>query len=210
LTVIPWRRSRAEQEARALHPSAAAARSRRRPDPATRADTTSGRDHERDWAEARDTDELREDSIVRLCSADRCRRYLGASAEGRLSYSTGRGPVTLVVPYIVGGLGSLLIPVAPFNEARQYVPGQEVTLEVTGSSPEFVQWVVRVTGTAGQKVLLAGDGAVTRSEARPADPPPVPTLDNGELAVLVLPMSHIRGFGIMAPRWSETEGAGVR
>jgi hypothetical protein len=207
LTVIPWRRSRAEQEARALHPSAASARTGRRPDAPTRAGLAPGLD---DWAGARDVGDWREESLVTVCSADRCRRYLRASVEGRLSYSTGRGPVTLVVPYIVGGLGSLLIPVAPFNEARQYVPGQEVTLEVTGSSPEFVQWVVRVTGTAGQKVLLAGDDARPGMQGHPADPPPVPTLDNGELAVLVLPMSHVRGFGVMAPASAAIQGVSHR
>jgi len=204
LTVIPWRRSRAEQEARALHPSAASARSGRRADSGARADLVSGLENS---AGVPDTGGRREESLVTVCSADRCRRYLRASAEGRLSYSTGRGPVTLVVPYIVGGLGSLLIPVAPFNEARQYVPGQEVTLEVTGSSPEFLQWVVRVTGTAGQKVLLAGDDTASRMHGGTADPPPVPTLDHGELAVLVLPMSHVRGFGIMPPASPASEGA---
>ena len=199
MTVIPWRRSRAEQEARALHPSAASTRSGRRPDTATRTGLA-------DWAAGPDTGGRSAESLVTVCSADRCRRYLRASAEGRLSYSTGRGPVTLVVPYIVGGLGSLLIPVAPFNEARQYVPGQEVTLEVTGTSPEFVQWVVRVTGTAGQKVLLASDDAAPGMRGRTAGPPPVPTLDHGELAVLVLPMSHVRGFGIMAPALAASEG----
>jgi hypothetical protein len=159
--------------------------------------------------ESRDLEGLRDESLVRLCSADRCRRYLRASSEGRLSYSTGRGPVTLVVPYIVGGLGSLLIPVAPFNEARQYVPGQEVTLEVSGRSDEFVQWTVRVTGTAGQKVLLAGEGTETGS-GRADAPPPVPTLDNGELAVLVLPMTHVRGFGVMAPALAGSGGVSDR
>jgi hypothetical protein len=115
-----------------------------------------------------------------------------------------------VVPYIVGGLGSLLIPVAPFNEARQYVPGQRVTLEVTGSSPEFAQWVVRVTGTAGQKVLLAHDRAGSGTQGDAADPPPVPTLDDGELAVLELPLSHVRGFGIIAPTTAAVGGRGDR
>jgi hypothetical protein len=113
------------------------------------------------------------------------------------------------VPYIVGGLGSLLIPVAPFNEARQYVPGQEVTLEVSGSGDEFVHWTVRVTGTAGQKVLLTGEGTEA-GEHRADAPPPVPTLDNGELAVLVLPMTHVRGFGVMAPALAASEGASDR
>jgi len=112
------------------------------------------------------------------------------------------------VPYIVGGLGSLLIPVAPFNEARQYVPGQEVTLEVSGSSDEFVQWIVRVTGMAGQKVLLSGEA--TETGGHRADAPPVPTLDNGELAVLVLPMTQVRGFGVMAPALAHSEGVGER
>jgi len=208
LTVIPWRRSRAEQEARDLHPSAASTRSGRRTDPATRADTTPGLEDERDWVEARNSEGLREESLIRLCSPDRCRRYLRGASEGRLSYSTGRGPVTLVVPYIVGGLGSLLIPVAPFNEARQYVPGQEVTLEVSGSSDEFVQWIVRVTGTAGQKVLLTGESTQTGGQADAR--PPVPTLDNGELAVLVLPMTHVRGFGVMAPALAASEGVSDR
>jgi hypothetical protein len=115
----------------------------------------------------------------------------------------------LVVPYIVGGLGSLLIPVAPFNEARQYVPGQEVTLEVSGSGDEFAQWIVRVTGTAGQKVLLTAEDAQT-GEHRADAPPPVPTLDNGELAVLVLPMTHVRGFGVVAPALAGIEGVSTR
>jgi hypothetical protein len=197
VTVIPWRRSRAEQEARALHPSAASTRSGRRPDAATPASLAT--EQEADTSPARGTDDRREESLVTVCSADRCRRYLRASSEGRLSYSTGRGPVTLVVPFITGGLGSILIPVAPFNEARQYVPGQEVTLEVTGSSPEFLQWVVRVTGRAGQQVLFRGDDGDSVLPDGPANPPPVPLLDSGELAVLVLPMNHVRGYGIPAP-----------
>ena len=123
MTVLPWRRSRAEQLARALHPSAGAARSRASIPTAVSAEIVhrARRDPEEELAHPVET---AAEPLVRLCSDARCRRYLRTSTEGRLSYSTGRGPVTLVVPYILSGLGSLLIPVAPFNEARQYVPGR--------------------------------------------------------------------------------------
>jgi hypothetical protein len=116
----------------------------------------------------------------------------------------------LVVPYIASGSGSLLIPVAPFNEARQYVPGQTVTLEVTGSSPEFVEWVVRVTGTAGESLLFAGARWGSGYRSLTGSPLPVPALDNGELAVLELPLSHVRGFGIVAPTAPRTGRGGDR
>ena len=192
MTVIPWRRSRAEQQARALHPSAASTASGRGTSPAVFTGRTAAATDPGSVAGA-------SDSVVQLWSDDQCRRYLRVSGEGRLSYVTGRGPVALVVPYIASGSGSLLIPVAPFNEARQYVPGQLVTLEVSGSSPDFVEWVVRVTGTAGESLLFAGARWGSGYRTLTAGAAPVPALDNGELAVLELPLSHVRGFGIAAP-----------
>jgi len=113
--------------------------------------------------------------------------------------------VTLVVPYILSELGSLLIPVAPFNDARQYVPGRTVTLEVTGTSPEFERWVVRVTGAASQKLIPASEKATSCQRLWPMGLP-VPPLDSGEFAVLELPMTHVRGFGTIPSMLSETQG----
>jgi hypothetical protein len=208
MTVLPWRRSRAEQLARALHPSAGSARSRAAISIPVGADSVHHPGRDRDEEPSRAVETTAE-PLVRLCSDARCRRYLRTSTEGRLSYSTGRGPVTLVVPYILSGLGSLLIPVAPFNEARQYVPGRQVTLEVSGSSPEFDHWVVRVTGIASQKLILGTDDAASCRRLA-EDGPPVPLLDSGELAVLELPLTHVRGFGTMASVSPRTEGVTAR
>ena len=189
MTVLPWRRSRAEERARALHPSAASRRGPTSPLSLPRAADS------RAAVSGRGPD----GPVVRLCSDARCRRYLSGSTEGRLSYPTGRGPETLVVPYVLSEQDSVLIPVAPFNEACQYVPGRMVTLEVTGSSVEFERWVVRVSGRAGDR-LLRSRSAVGAGGLHLPDPPPVPPLDTGEIALLELPLSSLRGFGLVTSR----------
>jgi len=202
MTVIPWRRSRAEEQARAMHPSAGSKRNRASvPVPSTtRAAPWPGRRPQDSGAPQLDVDGVPLGSVVRVCSAARCRRFLRGSAEGRLSYLTGRGPVTLVVPYLVADLDSLLIPVAPFNEARQYVPGRTVTLEVRGTSAEFTQWVVRVSGTATETVVDADLWSGRAALDPPPGSAPVPALDSGEMAALELPLRQLRGFGVVAPR----------
>ena len=130
-----------------------------------------------------------------ILSPRRSLALLGSRRTGRLSYLTGRGPVSLVVVYVVDDSGVLLIPLAPFNEARQYAPGRPLTLEVTGRSASTERWVVRASGTADSKLVVSHhqmdvdeDGSTLSDDFLRRQVP------DDELACVALRITVISGF----------------
>jgi nitroimidazol reductase NimA-like FMN-containing flavoprotein (pyridoxamine 5'-phosphate oxidase superfamily) len=88
---------------------------------------------------------------ARLLSPGECRDCLLRRHEGRLAYSTGRGPRCVVVNYAVHD-DEIVLRVPEFNEICQYAPGCEVCLvidEMRGSDDECSAWFeVTASGVA--------------------------------------------------------------
>jgi nitroimidazol reductase NimA-like FMN-containing flavoprotein (pyridoxamine 5'-phosphate oxidase superfamily) len=85
---------------------------------------------------------------ARQLSPRECRDCLLRRHEGRLAYSTGRGPRCAVVNYAVHD-DEIVLRVPEFNEICQYAPGCEVCLvidEMVGSDREWVE--VTASGVA--------------------------------------------------------------
>ena len=85
---------------------------------------------------------------ARRLSPRECRYRLLRRHEGRLAYSTGRGPRCVVVNYAVHD-DEIVLRVPEFNEICQYAPGREVCLvidEIVGADGEWVE--VTASGVA--------------------------------------------------------------
>ena len=85
---------------------------------------------------------------ARPLSPGECRDCLLRRHEGRLAYSTGRGPRCVVVNYAVHD-DEIVLRVPEFNEICQYAPGCEVCLvidEMLGAGDEWVE--VTASGVA--------------------------------------------------------------
>ena len=77
-----------------------------------------------------------------------CREILAHEQEGRLAYSTGRGRRAVPVHFNLGG-DFIVFHAAAYNEIAQYVPGEEVSLELTHAPrPGREGWEIRVVGVA--------------------------------------------------------------
>jgi hypothetical protein len=84
----------------------------------------------------------------RALTADECRSWLNTHGEGRLGYLSGRGERNVVVAYAVNHGDEIVLRVPAYNEITQYVPGRQVTLEVTGLPEDGMVERVLVTGHA--------------------------------------------------------------
>ena len=85
---------------------------------------------------------------ARPLSPRECRDCLRRRHEGRLAYSTGRGPRSVVVNFAVHD-DEIVLRVPEFNEICQYAPGCEVCLvidEMLGGDSEWVE--VTASGVA--------------------------------------------------------------
>ena len=82
-----------------------------------------------------------------------CRIWLGQRHEGRFSYLSGRGPLSVVVTYVLIG-DQILLQVPEYNDITQYAPGRKVSLVVDGrvearlNQPGRTIDAITVTGTA--------------------------------------------------------------
>jgi hypothetical protein len=115
-----------------------------------------------------------------------CLRLLRSLTEGSLTYCDGRGVVTLAVTYDVVGHG-VVVCVAEFNPAVQYVPGRDVTLVVTGYLGLGSRWVVRLTGS-GRRLPSTASNLARHRRQLTQWPPGVPA------TMLRIPGTRIRGF----------------
>ena len=77
-----------------------------------------------------------------------CREILARQREGRLAYRTGRGRRAVPVHFNLGG-DFIVFHAAAYNEIAQYVPGEEVSLELTHAPRHGREgWEIRVVGVA--------------------------------------------------------------
>jgi len=87
---------------------------------------------------------------TRGMSYGECRIWLDHHSEGQLGYIGGRGPRSVAVSYAVTD-DQILFLIPAYNEITQYVPGKQVTFQVSGESsgpaPRYYD-TVSVTGTA--------------------------------------------------------------
>ena len=77
---------------------------------------------------------------ARPLSPTECRDCLLRRHEGRLAYTTGRGPRCVVVNYAVHD-NEILLRVPEFNEICQYAPGCEVCLVIDEMVSADREWV---------------------------------------------------------------------
>jgi hypothetical protein len=125
---------------------------------------------------------------TRGMSYGECRIWLDHHSEGELGYIGGRGPRSVVVTYAVTD-DQILFLVPAYNEITQYVPGKQVTLQVSGESsgtdPRYYD-MVNVTGTANLACLEQAP-IVRRTNFVEFWPPGVTT------SVICLPMADLEG-----------------
>jgi hypothetical protein len=87
-------------------------------------------------------------SWARALSTGECRDWLVRNREGRLSYESGRGSRSVVVPYAITG-DQVMLRFPDFNEIVQYAPGERVRLDVDGPAARPGDYdAVSVTATA--------------------------------------------------------------
>ena len=127
---------------------------------------------------------------ARPLSPAECRDCLLRRHEGRLAYSTGRGP-RCVVDRVVDHDDEIVLRVPEFNEICQYAPGCEVCLvidELVGAGSEWVEvtasgwlrWSTTVNTPAGNGTTWTRSGL---PESRPrlvASPSPSCTPGRGQ------------------------------
>ena len=124
---------------------------------------------------------------LRALSAGECREWLARHHEGRLSYETGRGSRSVVVPYAITG-DQVMLRLPAFNEIVQYAPGERVRLDVDGAAAQAGEFdAVSVTGTA--QLAGARDARATHltdfAESWPA---------GVNTSVICMPMLDIEGM----------------
>jgi hypothetical protein len=125
---------------------------------------------------------------TRGMSYGECRAWLDHHSEGGLRYIGGRGPRSVVVTYAVTD-DQILFLVPAYNEVTQYVPGKQVTLQVSGEcggpAPRYYG-TVSVTGTANLPRVEQAP-LVRRTNFVELWPPGVST------SVICLPMAELQG-----------------
>jgi hypothetical protein len=96
---------------------------------------------------------LPSEQISRTAVADQVtpagRDLLLRRQEGRLAYTSGRGPQTVVVSYTIHD-GHLVIRVPEYNEIAWYAPGTEVTFTVDGDHADSGAVQLRRMATTGR------------------------------------------------------------
>jgi hypothetical protein len=97
-----------------------------------------------------------------------CWSRLGLGGEGILSYETARGRLSLAVPYVVIGR-RISIALASFNVTGWRAAGSDTRLEVSGTTPDGLRWVVRVTGRADPGDRSGPTGAAYSRQVHPSN-----------------------------------------
>lgn len=113
-----------------------------------------------------------------------CQDWLTSHGEGRLGYTSGRGPRSVVVSYAMAG-EQIVVRLPHYNEVVQYAPGSEVTFEVEGQTDTVPALeTVSVWGTAA---LAEPDQTfdVDFAESWP---------DGVSTSLVYLPLTAVEGF----------------
>ena len=131
-----------------------------------------------------------ETRYIDIASPDWCWSRLADADEGRLSYSTSRGQVSLAVPYAVTN-EQITIPMASFNDAGWLAVDSEATLEVIGTQSNL-GWLVRATGIAHRAGLPSAWKRMNSRQCHPAAGSAWPP--GGASEWLMLPEVRLRGY----------------
>jgi len=123
---------------------------------------------------------------ARRLSPAECTDWLSSHREGRLGYTTGRGPRSVVVSYALAD-NQIVVRVPDYNDIAHYAPGASVTFDVEDDQAESDPRpeTVSVSGTA--KLVHQSDqlGEVQFAESWP---------DGVGTAVVSLPLTAVEGF----------------
>lgn len=173
MTVLPWRGTTARERAKALHPSNGSR-------VLTGADADPGR---------RATP-----PVAALWNDAVCRNHLACAEQGLLSCPSS-GVLDLLVPFALTRLGVVLVPTAALGEPGPPLSGRVVTLEVSGRAAGAGRWVVRLTGTAVDRLLVPdGPAGLRELGLRPGNGPGGWAPAHGGLAALAIPVDTIGGY----------------
>lgn len=123
---------------------------------------------------------------ARRLSPDECTDWLSSHREGRMGYSSGRGPRSVVVSYAMAG-NQIIVRVPDYNDIAHYAPGAPVTFDVEDDQAEPAPRpeTVSVFGTAELVDQPDELGRVDFAESWP---------DGVSTAVVSLPITAVEGF----------------
>ena len=147
----------------------------------------------RERAKALHPSSRRKAPLDRLCGEAAARRYLATASEGRLLSRSGL--IDLMVPYALTDLGVVLIPLESLGEVGRLLPGREVSLEVAGRAVTSARWLVRVSGTAADRLVTPNQrSGLEELGLAPGNGPGRWDATHGGLPALVLCPVSIRGY----------------
>ena len=127
---------------------------------------------------------------TRRLSRRECHDWLTSHGEGRLGYTSGRGPRSVVVSYSMAD-EQIVVRLPDYNEVVQYAPGSAVTFEVEGQTDTVpAHETVSVSGTAE----LAGPGQAFLDVAFAESWP-----DGVATSLVCLPLTAVEGFELAHP-----------
>lgn len=122
---------------------------------------------------------------TRRLSRRECQDWLTSHGEGRLGYTSGRGPRSVVVSYSMAD-EQIVVRLPAYNEVVQYAPGSEVTFEVEGQTDTVpAHETVSVWGTAELADPDQAFGDVDFAESWP---------DGVATTLVYLPLTAVEGF----------------
>lgn len=123
---------------------------------------------------------------ARRLSRAECTDWLSSHREGRLGYTSGRGPRSVVVSYAMAG-EHIVVRVPDYNDIAHYAPGAAVTFDVEDDQAEPAPRpeTVSVSGTAALVDRPDELGGVDFAESWP---------DGVGTAVVSLPLTAVEGF----------------
>lgn len=122
----------------------------------------------------------------RRLSRTECQDWLTSHREGRLGYSSGCGPRSVVVSYAVAD-EQIMLRLPEYNDIVNYAPGAEITLDVDEEQTETRPGheTVSVSGTAERANSDDDLGGVEFPESWP---------DGVGTTVVRLPLTAVEGF----------------
>lgn len=130
--------------------------------------------------------DARHPPLSRRLTRTECNEWLTNHHEGRLRYTSGRGPRSVVVSYSMAQ-EHIVVRLPDYNDIVHYAPGAEVTLDVDDDQRDTVigSETVSVSGKAALADGLPDLHGVEFSESWP---------EGVGTAVVCLPLTDVRGF----------------
>lgn len=172
MTVIPWRGPTAREQAKSLHP----ANGPRRP---ARGDP--------------DEEAPASPPVAALWDEAVCRSHLACATEGHLSCSSS-GVHDLLVPFALTRSGLVVVPTAVLGDLAAALSGRRVTLEVSGRAAGAGCWVVRLTGTAVDRVVVPDGSGARAPDRSTGSRPGGRRAEPRGIASLAIPVHSLAGY----------------